>query len=88
MFVLGQAFAGQRGEVLIPAWMIYLALITLALAIVEEKRTWFERVAAGPAWAYGLVCALLLWSVEVIGFTGPAVPFRVLSILKDVRMQR
>ncbi len=75
MFVLSQMFTGSTGDVLIPIWMIYLALITLALALAEEKRAWFERVAIGPAWAYGAVCALLLWSVEAIGFTGPAVPF-------------
>ncbi len=75
IYVIGQMFSGAPGEVLIPAWLIYLALITLALAIVEEKKAWFERVALGPAWAYGAVCALLLWSVELIGFTGPAVPF-------------
>jgi D-alanyl-lipoteichoic acid acyltransferase DltB (MBOAT superfamily) len=75
IFVLSQMFTGAKGELLIPVWMIYLALITLALALGEEKKAWFERVAVGPAWAYGAVCALLLWSVEVIGFTGPAVPF-------------
>jgi alginate O-acetyltransferase complex protein AlgI len=80
MYVLGQMlrgplFAATAGVVLIPQWMIYLALITLALAIVEEKKAWFERVAVGPAWAYGAVCAVLLLSVELIGFSGPAVPF-------------
>lgn len=74
-YVIGQMFAGAAGEVLIPAWLIYLALITLLLAILEERAGWFERVAIGPAWAYGAVCALLLWGVELIGFTGPAVPF-------------
>jgi alginate O-acetyltransferase complex protein AlgI len=75
MYILGQMLTGAKGEVLMPVWMIYLALITLALAIMEEKKAWFERVAVGPAWAYGAVCAVLLLSVELIGFAGPAVPF-------------
>lgn len=75
LYVLGQMSMGSRGQMPIPAWLVYLALITLVLAVLEEKREWFERVAVGPAWAYGAVCALLLLSVELIGFTGPAVPF-------------
>lgn len=74
-FVIGQMFSGASGEVLIPSWMIVLAAITLLLAIVEEKKAWLERVALGPAWIYGAVCAVLLLSVELLGFTGPAVPF-------------
>jgi alginate O-acetyltransferase complex protein AlgI len=76
LYVLGQMFAGSTGEPLVmPKWMIPLALITLVLAVLEEKKGWFDRIAVGPAWAYGAVCALLLLSVELIGFGGPAVPF-------------
>ncbi len=75
MYVLGQMFSGSAGHMLIPTWLAYLALITLVIAILEEKKDWLERVAVGPAWVYGTVCALLLLSVELIGFTGPAVPF-------------
>lgn len=75
LYVIRQMFAGARGTIAIPAWEIYLALITLALAIFEEKTEWFEKLAVGPAWAYGAACALLLLSVELIGFTGAAVPF-------------
>ena len=46
-----------------------------AFAVIEEKKEWFEKIAVGPSWAYGAACALLLLSVELIGFTGPAVPF-------------
>ena len=75
LYVLGQMLTGAKGELSIPPWLLYLALITLVLAIMEEKKAWFERVAVGPAWAYGAVCAVLLLSVELIGFAGPAVPF-------------
>lgn len=74
-YVLGQMVSGARGEMLIPAWLVYLALITLALAVLEEKKGWFERIAVGPAWAYGAACAVMLFAVEVIGFAGPVVPF-------------
>jgi alginate O-acetyltransferase complex protein AlgI len=75
LYVLGQMLTGSKGEMLIPAWMVSLALITLVLAVIEEKKACFETIAVGPAWAYGAVCALLLLSVELVGFTGPAVPF-------------
>ena len=75
LYVLGQMLTGSKGEMLIPAWMVSLALITLVLAAIEEKKAWFEKIAIGPAWSYGALCALLLLSVELIGFTGPAVPF-------------
>ncbi len=75
LYVLGQMLAGSKGEMPIPRWMVALALLTLVFAVIEEKKEWFEKIAVGPAWAYGAVCALLLLSVELIGFTGPAVPF-------------
>jgi hypothetical protein len=43
--------------------------------VLEEKKEWFEEISMGPAWAYGAVCALLLLSVELIGYTANAVPF-------------
>lgn len=73
--ILHQMFLVPNGRQLIPHVELVLALITLILALVEEKKSWFERIALGPAWAYGAVCALLLFSVEVLGFTGAAVPF-------------
>ena len=75
IYVLRQMFAGQLGSLFLMRWQIDLALITLLLALLEEKNEWFEKVAIGPAWAYGAVCALLLLSVELIGYTEAAVPF-------------
>ena len=60
---------------LIPPWALYLALTTLVLAVLEEKKQWFERACRWPAWAYGAVCAILLLAVELLGFTEAAVPF-------------
>ena len=75
LYVLHQMFFVPHGVQLIPRWEKVLALITLLLALLEEKRDWFEKISFGPAWAYGAVCALLLLSVELIGYTEAAVPF-------------
>jgi hypothetical protein len=75
LYVLHQMFLVPHGRSLIPKWEEYLALVTLLLALFEEKKDWFEKVSLGPAWAYGAVCALLLLSVELIGYTEAAVPF-------------
>ncbi len=75
LWVLGQMFSGAPGSVLVPNWEITLAFITLVVALLEEKKGWFEKIAVGPAWAYGAVCALLLMSVELMGFTENVVPF-------------
>ncbi len=75
LYVLHEMFLAPHGQQLVPRWEKILALITLALALLEEKKDWFEEVSLGPAWAYGAVCALLLLSVELIGYTQSAVPF-------------
>jgi alginate O-acetyltransferase complex protein AlgI len=75
LYVLHQMFFVTHGVQLIPRWLKMLALLTLVLALLEEKKEWFEEVSLGPAWAYGAVCAVLLLAVELIGFTEAAVPF-------------
>jgi len=75
LYVLHQMFFEPNGNQLIPEWLRGLALITLLLAVLEERKEWFEKVSLGPAWAYGAVCAVLLLAVELIGYTEAAVPF-------------
>jgi alginate O-acetyltransferase complex protein AlgI len=75
VYVLRQMFTGSAGTMLIPVWALSLALITLLLAIFEEKKEWFARLSSAPAWAYGCACAALLLAVEMLGFTEAAVPF-------------
>ena len=75
LYVLQQMLFVPHGRSLIPAWEACLAIFTLLLALFEEKKDWFENIALGPAWAYGAVCAILLLSVELIGYTEAAVPF-------------
>jgi hypothetical protein len=75
LYVLHQMFFVPHGHQTILRWQKGLVLITLLLALFEEKKEWFEAIALGPAWAYGAVCAILLLSVELIGYTEVAVPF-------------
>ena len=75
IYVLHQMFTGHIGAMFLMRWQTDLALFTLLLAVLEEKKAWFERIAIGPAWAYGAVCALLLLSVELLGYTEASLPF-------------
>jgi D-alanyl-lipoteichoic acid acyltransferase DltB (MBOAT superfamily) len=75
IFVLSQMFGGVRGSMLMMRWHIWMAVITLIVAILEEKKQWFDKLSLAPAWAYGLVCAIMLLCVEIIGYTEAAVPF-------------
>jgi len=75
LYVIRQMFSGIEGRALMRPWIMELAFITLLLAVIEEKKHWFDKIAMGPAWAYGLVCALLLLCVEMIGFSEAPVPF-------------
>ncbi len=74
-YVISQMFSGPAGSRLIPAWELYMILITLLLALIEERHGWFNRVVVAPAWVYGSVCAMLLLVIELIGYTEAAVPF-------------
>ena len=75
LYVLNQMFRGGRGTVLIPGWEIALVVIALLLAFLEEGKSWFENLAAGPAWAYCAVCAVLLFALELLAYVENAVPF-------------
>jgi alginate O-acetyltransferase complex protein AlgI len=73
--VIGRLFAGPRGTMLWQRWQLDLALVALALAVLEERPGWFDRLAAAPAWAYGTAMALLLLCLELVGVTDISVPF-------------
>jgi len=86
VYVLGQMFAGKAGltgGLPISPWLIYLALITLVLALLEERLGWFERIAVGPAWAYGAVCAVLMLAVGVTGLQRASGALCVLPVLEN-----
>lgn len=74
VWVLRQ-LAVPRGNVIIPPVELGLLALVVVLAFAEERFRWFEKVAEGPAWAYGIVCGLLLMFVELVGYTEKALPF-------------
>ena len=74
-YVLSEAFTGAKGVWIIPRWENYLLLVVLALAFLEEHVEWFRKIAVGRAWAYGVAVAIFLLTVELIGYTGAAMPF-------------
>jgi len=74
-FTLRQMFAGARGESLLTVWHFGLVGWALVVAVLEEWRGWFDRLASGPVWAYGAVLAMLLAALEMFSMTERAVPF-------------
>jgi hypothetical protein len=58
-----------------PRWQFWAAAIVLVLAVWEERRQWFERLAEMPAWAWAAAVGVLLFCLETLAFSGPAVPF-------------
>jgi alginate O-acetyltransferase complex protein AlgI len=75
LLVIGRLFSGPPGHILWHRWQTDVILATLVLAILEERYGWFDRIARGPAWAYGCAMAVLLLGLELIGVTEIAVPF-------------
>lgn len=73
--IIGQMFSGSAGHLLLANWHIELIAIALALAIVEEKLDWFERVIRAPMVAYASALALMLFSIEVFGVIDERIPF-------------
>ena len=74
-FSLRQMIAGPPGESLLTPWHFGLIGCALLLAILEESNEWFERIAAGPLWAYGAVLAMFLAALELFSMTERSVPF-------------
>jgi len=75
MQVIGQMLHGARGHMLLGPWYLRMIAFALLLAILEEKRDWFERVVKGPAWVYASAMAALLIAVELAGVTEVTMPF-------------
>ena len=73
--ILGQMFSRPGGHTLLQHWHVGLALIALALAVVEEKFEWFERIMRAPAWAYATALAAMFLCLEVFGVIDAFIPF-------------
>ena len=75
MQILGQMFSHPGGHTLLQHWHVGLALVALALAVVEEKRDWFARIVEAPAWAYATALAAMFLCLEVFGVIDASIPF-------------
>jgi alginate O-acetyltransferase complex protein AlgI len=75
LYILGRLFSGPHGHILWWHWQLWFVLAALVLAILEESRGWFERLPEAPAWVYASAIAVCLFCLELIGFSGRAVPF-------------
>jgi D-alanyl-lipoteichoic acid acyltransferase DltB (MBOAT superfamily) len=73
--VLDAMFSTTLGTNLILPWQLWMAAVTLLLAVAEEKQGWFEGLVKAPAMVYATAIVLLLFCLELLGLTGKTVPF-------------
>ncbi|HEY1339832.1 MAG TPA: MBOAT family O-acyltransferase [Bryobacteraceae bacterium] len=73
--IFSQMFFGVRGALLLEPWHIGLALVSLAIALAEEKLNWFDRLMEAPAWAYASAIFALFFCLEIFGVIDAAIPF-------------
>jgi alginate O-acetyltransferase complex protein AlgI len=76
-YVIGQMFSRlhESNRIFIPPWLVWMAIVSLAVAILEETHGLFERLVKGPAWAYAAAIVVLLFAIELIGVTDKHIPF-------------
>ena len=73
--VLCQMFSTQAGVWLLERRHLYFILVSLALAVIEERWNVFDRIMRAPRWAkVGAIAALLLW-LEIFAVTDKSIPF-------------
>jgi D-alanyl-lipoteichoic acid acyltransferase DltB (MBOAT superfamily) len=75
LYILRRLCSGPHGHIVWFHWQLWFVLLALLLAVLEETYGWFERLPDAPAWVYASAIAVFLFCLELIGFTGHAVPF-------------
>jgi alginate O-acetyltransferase complex protein AlgI len=73
--VIHAMFSTTLGTNLILPWQLWMAAVTLLLAVAEEKQGWFEGLVKAPAMVYATAIVILLFCLELLGLTGKTVPF-------------
>jgi len=68
-------FLGSGGKLLFEPWHFGLAGVALILALLEEHRDWFEKLAEAPGWAYATALTMMFFCLEVFGVIDKAIPF-------------
>src|ERR1700722_6201173 len=56
-------------------WLIWMAVGTLIVAIVEERWNIFDRLPSAPAIAYVAVMIVMMLVVELLGVIDKQIPF-------------
>jgi alginate O-acetyltransferase complex protein AlgI len=65
----------SRGHLLLASWHIELIILSLVLALLEERFECFERVLKGPILGYASALALMFFCIEVFGVIDASIPF-------------
>jgi len=68
-------YGNPIGRSLFPKWQVGLIVVSLLLAIAEEKLKWFDWLMEAPVWAYASAMALLLFCLEIFGVIDARIPF-------------
>jgi len=76
-YIIGQMFSHWRGTdpIAIPVWLRWLAVLSLLVALAEEKFEITERLVKGPAWAYAGALIAFFFAIELFGVTDKQIPF-------------
>ncbi|HEY3444144.1 MAG TPA: MBOAT family O-acyltransferase [Paludibaculum sp.] len=73
--VLGQMFGGVAGRWLLEPWHLYLAAVSFAVAVVEERYQATDKLMRAPAWAYATALFAMLVCLELFGVVDASIPF-------------
>jgi len=73
--ILAAMFHAPAGRILLEPWHLELIAAAFALAVLEEKWEWFERLMAAPQVAYGAAMAMLLFGLDLFGVMDASIPF-------------
>jgi alginate O-acetyltransferase complex protein AlgI len=73
--IIGQMFGHPSGRSLFQRWHVGLIVVSLVVAVAEEKLEWFDRLMEAPVWAYASALALMLFCLEIFGVIDAQIPF-------------
>ncbi len=75
VFVVGQMFSRFPGRSLLTPWQWRMAIFALVVALAEEYRGLFSRLAESPAWARTAAVIVALLAIELFSATEQTIPF-------------
>jgi alginate O-acetyltransferase complex protein AlgI len=75
VFVVGQMFSRFPGRSLLTPWQWRMAIFALVVALAEEYRGLFSRLALSPTWARTVAVIVALLAIELFSATEQSIPF-------------